>query len=172
MKNIKDTIAQMVITYYAKYPSMREDILHTQEVVSYTRLIATGEGLDSKSVDMLEMAAWLHDIGCPEAKEIYGNSLPVSQQIVGRIETDKLLSNISTLTPEQKSWLSNVVGTHHQHRSANEFKFMPLFEADIIANFLSGYYEMTQAQHYYNRLIGSNSGKMLFRTLVLLDNKK
>ena len=68
MKN-SDVVARIVIDYYAKFPnSMRSDIIHTQEVVSYTRLISVGENMDEHKIDMLECAAWLHDIGCPRSK--------------------------------------------------------------------------------------------------------
>ena len=46
MKN-SDIIARVVIDYYTKFPElMRSDILHTQEVVSYTRVICVGEEMD------------------------------------------------------------------------------------------------------------------------------
>ncbi len=165
--NITNKIATLVLEYYSGYPSiMRSDILHTQEVVSYTRMIALSEKLDPNEVMMLEIAAWLHDIGCPRSNEIYGNSLPVNQQSVGREVTRELLSNIDELTSDQKQWLIDVVGTHHQFADSVRLRFTALFEADLIVNILSGYYAKDQAANLYHKLVTSDSGKQIFKTVI------
>ena len=149
---IKDKIAEMVVRYYAQFPELkRDDVLHTQEVVSYTRMIAVGEEMTDKKMALLEMAAWLHDIGCPRSKELYGNSLPVNQQNVGREVTMELLESMNELTDDEKQWLADVVGTHHQYPKAMEFDFLPLFEADLIVHCLSGYHPKEKHQHQIGR---------------------
>lgn len=164
--SLKDDIALAVIEYYSNYPKlMRDDILHTQEVVSYTRLIASGEMLSKREADLVEIAAWLHDIGCPKAKEIYGNSLPKNQQSVGEIVAKELLKTFSELSESEKAWLVEVVATHHKFDSAKELKFVPLFEGDLIANILSGYFPREKAQSLYNTFVQTSSGKALFKKI-------
>jgi len=166
MKN-SDIIARVVIDYYTKFPElMRSDILHTQEVVSYTRLICVGEEIDEQKTDILECAAWLHDIGCPRSKELYGNSLPVNQQNVGKEVTVEILKELDIFSPEQKEWLANVVGTHHQYLHAVKLGFEPLFEADLIVNLLSGYHKREQAEHLFSTLMTTDTGKSIFRTII------
>ncbi|MFI3289003.1 MAG: HD domain-containing protein [Rikenellaceae bacterium] len=160
-------IANLAIEYYSKYPStMRDDILHTQEVVCYTRMIAIGEGLSPKEVEMQEAAAWLHDIGCPRSKELYGNSLPQNQQSVGRDVAHELLQNVAELTADEKGWLVDVVGTHHQFADSQKLSFAPLFEADLIVNILSGYFKKEQAENLYKTLVTSKTGQSLFKGVV------
>lgn len=164
---ITNDIANRVIEYYSNYPSlMREDILHTQEVVAYTKMIALGEDLSPKEVEMLECAAWLHDIGCPRSKEIYGNSLPQNQQSVGRDVARELLQDIADFGSDEKLWIVDVVGTHHQFAESQRLAFTPLFEADLIVNLLSGYYKKEQAESLCQKLITSKTGKMLFKRVV------
>lgn len=164
---ITNDIAHAVIKYYGKYPSsMRDDILHTQEVVSYAKMIAIGEGLSQREVDMQEIAAWLHDIGCPRSKEIYGNSLPQNQQSVGREVAGELLSEITELSDDEKRWIIDVVGTHHQFAESKRLLFTPLFEADLIVNILSGYYKKEQAENLYKSLVTSRTGRSLFMDVV------
>ena len=99
MNQVKDKVAAGVVEYYAQFKDLkRDDVLHTQEVVSYTRMIAVGEGFDERKTALLEMAAWLHDIGCPRAKELFGNSLPVNQQNVGREVTREFLHDYKELS--------------------------------------------------------------------------
>ncbi|MFR9661923.1 MAG: HD domain-containing protein, partial [Rikenellaceae bacterium] len=127
--------------------------MHTQEVASYARLIAAGEGMAEDEIALHEIAAWLHDIGCPRSKEIYGNSLPQNQQSVGREVAAGLLANVDSLSHEQKFWLVDVVGSHHQFKSAQELHFEPLFEADLIVNILSGYYPKESAEKMFQSMM-------------------
>ena len=167
MNHTKDRIAKKVVEYYAKFKALkREDVLHTQEVVAYTRMIASGEGWDDKKTALIEMAAWLHDIGCPRSKEIYGNSLPVNQQNAGREVACELLADVDELSSDEKSWLENVVGTHHQYPKAVEYDFLPLFEADLIVNVLSGYHPKEKAGHLYNTMMTTHTGRILFKLMT------
>ncbi len=165
---MKELIANIVIKYYSRNPElMRDDILHTQEVASYTRLIALGEGVPSNEVDLLEAAAWLHDIGCPRSKEIYGNSLPANQQSVGRLVAADLLAPVNLLNEAEKIWLVDVVGSHHTFSKVQELGFGPLFEADLIVNLLSGYHPREKAQHLFDTMMVSNTGRDLFKLLIV-----
>lgn len=160
-------LIRQVMDYYCSYtPILHDDILHTIEVATYTRLIAEGEGATPSEVEQLCMAAWLHDIGCPQSVEIYGNSLPANQQLVGREVAAQLLDERDDIAMSVKEWLVEVVGTHHQHIQAIELGFMPLFEADLIVNILSGYYSLDKAPHLYNTLMQTESGKQLFHRLI------
>ena len=167
MERIDDKAAKMMVDYYAEYSSsMREDILHTQEVVAYTRMIAVGENMSQRAVEMQCVAACFHDIGCPLSRERYGNSLPVNQQKVGAEVASRLLETMDCLTDDEKSWVTKVVGTHHQYRYAKELHFEPLFEADLIANLLSGYFAKEKAEHLFSKMMTTNAGKSLFLTII------
>ncbi|MCD7851082.1 MAG: HD domain-containing protein [Parabacteroides sp.] len=136
----KDKLALRVIEYYTQQEQAEKQIIHTQAVANYTRLIAVGEKLGEQTVDLMEMAAWMHDIGCPSASLKYGSTLPEYQQKEGRIIAVDWMKNIHCLTPDEKQWLVDVVGSHHQFRAVRELRFEPLFEADLIVNLLEGYY--------------------------------
>lgn len=67
MKSTVDKVAECVMEYF-----MKEDptqIPHTQCVASYTHYIAFCENLPEHESGLIEMAAWMHDIGCPESKK-------------------------------------------------------------------------------------------------------
>lgn len=167
--NIKYLIAKKVTDYYIENKPSIEQIQHTQTVVAYTQLIATSEGIEGHQLDLLEIAAWLHDIGCPNARKLYGNSLPVHQQTEGKKLTAIWLKDMSELTEDEKSWLAEVVGTHHQFKPAHELHFEPLFEADIIVNLIEGYYQKDKAPHLFETMITTISGKELFNNLFLKE---
>ena len=75
MENINDRLADLVISYYAEFPNFHEDILHTQEVACYPRIIASGEGISPIEVALLYVPAWMLDIGCSGSKDTYDSSI-------------------------------------------------------------------------------------------------
>ena len=83
-QKVKDQFIRRVIDYYATLGTAAE-IQHTQSVANYTRLIADADNRDPHQTDLLVLAAWLHDIGCPASRCIYGNSRPENQQHEGRL---------------------------------------------------------------------------------------
>ena len=165
-QKVKDQFIRRVIDYYATLGTAAE-IQHTQSVANYTRLIADADNRDPHQTDLLELAAWLHDIGCPASRRIYGNSRPENQQHEGRLIVNEWLKDINWLTSDEKIWLANVVGTHHQFQSAVEYRFEPLFEADLIVNMTEGYYKAEKAEHLYEKLMVTTYGKELYKQLFL-----
>lgn len=164
---LKDQLARRVTEYYIACPPALEQITHTQLVAAYTRLIAAGEGWEGDRLELMEAAAWLHDIGCPVARRLYGNSLPVHQQEEGRKLVEEWLRDEPGWTEEEKQWLAAVVGGHHRFDAARELHFEPLFEADLVVNLAEGYYQLSQAGHFYDRMVTTETGRALFRGLFL-----
>lgn len=163
----RDRISSKVIEFYAGEEPAIAQIQHTQTVASYTRMIAAGEGIEGRMLDLMETAAWLHDIGCPDARRCYGDSLPVHQQEMGRQKVSVWMQEVEELTGEEKQWLADVVGTHHRFDSARQFHFEPLYEADLIVNLIEGYYEQSHARPYYDTVMTTATGRKLFATLFL-----
>lgn len=163
----RDRISSKVIEFYAGEEPAIEQIQHTQTVASYTRMIAAGEGIEGRALDLMETAAWLHDIGCPESRRCYGDSLPVHQQEMGRKVVGSWLQDVEELTAAEKQWLTDVVGTHHRFESARTLHFEPLYEADMIVNLIEGYYERSQARHFYDTVMNTETGRRLFAKLFL-----
>ncbi|MFI3303699.1 MAG: HD domain-containing protein [Rikenellaceae bacterium] len=163
-----DRLSRCVVEYYAAYSvDIHDDIQHTQEVVCYTEMIASGEGFEAVDREMQIAAAWLHDIGCPRSKELYGNSLPQNQQSVGREVTKELLHSKGDLFGESEiEWLSEVVGRHHQAGDVESYNFRPLFEADLIVNLLSSYHPRENAPMLYEKLMRTQTGRDIFRVVI------
>ncbi len=169
--NFKDQIATRVIEYYAATPPVEEQIMHTQAVANYTRMISVMAGMDSHTTDLMEIAAWLHDIGCPNARNHYGDSLPAHQQTEGEKLVREWLKDETQLTDDEKEWLALAVGHHHQHTSAVELHFEPLYDADLIVNLWEGYYDKEQAEEKFRKLVCTKSALRLF-DLFFISNKK
>ena len=68
-------------------------------------MIAAGEVIGGRMLDLMETAAWLHDIGCPDARRCYGDSLPAHQQEMGRQKVSVWMQEIEELTLPDSSIL-------------------------------------------------------------------
>lgn len=164
---LNDIISRKVTDYYLEHQPSISQIRHTQTVAAYTRLIAVSEGLEGRELDLIETAAWLHDIGCPNAREKYGDSLPAHQQDEGQKLVYEWLNKSYFITNEEIQWLAEVVGSHHQFKDAIRLHFEPLFEADAIINMIEGNHKPEQAQHIYDSWFTTDYGKTLFHRLFL-----
>lgn len=164
--NRSQRLSQRVIEYYADNEPAASQIMHTQSVAHLTRLIAEGEGLDKGKCEMLEMAAWLHDIGCPPARLKYGDSKPPHQESEGKRMVHEWLDKDPDFTADEASWLADAVGGHHRVTEAHRLHFEPLFEADLIVNLFEGYYKPDMAQHFVSSgAVSTAMGLALFEKL-------
>lgn len=165
MKRIVDKIEERVMEYFLKED--KTQIPHTQCVASYTHFITTGENMPEHEAELMEIAAWMHDIGCPSSKKKYGNTLPAHQEEEGRIVAEKLLKDIDGLNGEEKAWIANVVGNHHKRAEVDRLKFAPLFDADCIVNMVEGYYPKDKAETYLEKAMSTKFGKEIFKKLFI-----
>ena len=156
-----------VVYYYAQKDATQ--IAHTQSVTHYTTLLAEAEGYTPRQVTLLTAAALLHDIGCPQAKEKFGNSKPVHQMKEGIAVATQILEEFSDdeFSREEKQWIVEVVGKHHRFADAQRLNFLPLFEADLIVNFFEDYFSINRAPQYYERLMTTATGRDLFQKFFL-----
>lgn len=153
--------------FYHQNPPADEQIKHTLDVTDYTVRLAEAMKLDQRQVDLLHIAALLHDIGCPKARELYGKSLPPYQEKFGKEIAEEWLKDYPELTTEEKTWIADVVGFHHHPRQATEMGFRPLFEGDTIVNMYEGYYKKGQEQHIYDTLMVTAEGRAMFKDRFL-----
>ena len=151
-----------ILEYYARIDMSQID--HTLKVAYLTRRITEKEGYSKQAADILETSALLHDIGCPNSKLKYGNTLPANQEKEGMIVAKEILSDekYSDIDEEIKARIINIVGAHHQKNKAIELKFLPLFEADAIINMTEGYFKNSDIAR---RLLTSHTSLELFDKL-------
>ncbi|MEI3506620.1 MAG: hypothetical protein V8Q32_03910 [Anaerotignum faecicola] len=68
------TIPQLTEKMIAFSAGNRADIHHFLCVWAYAKTIGEAEGLDEKTLFLLEATAIIHDISCPLCREKYGNT--------------------------------------------------------------------------------------------------
>ena len=128
-------------------------IAHTQSVHDYTRVLAARSGCAERRIALLELAAILHDIGCPASRAKYGDSKPPHQEEEGARIVAEWLRECPELNDDEKKFIEEAVGSHHQ------------FEADLAVNLLEGYYPRERAGELCEKLVTTAAGRELFHLL-------
>ena len=93
---------KMVELFSAENPAQ---IAHTQSVHNYTRLLAARSGCAERRIALLELAAMLHDIGCPAARAKYGDCKPPHQEQEGAAIAAEWLRDCPELNGEEKKFI-------------------------------------------------------------------
>ena len=96
-----DDLALHMITYYAANPAR---IQHFIKVHSFAALIARQEGMDAVTLEILEAAAYVHDIGIKPSEQTYGSSAGKYQEELGPAPTRAMMLECG-FTPAQAEQL-------------------------------------------------------------------
>ncbi|MFA6815270.1 MAG: HD domain-containing protein [Lentisphaeria bacterium] len=166
MENIYLDLWRRVIAFYAKEDVTQ--IAHTQSVIDYTEKIALLEAFSTRHLYLLKTAALLHDIGCPAARALHGKALPRIQELEGQKIAEQYLLDYPDFTQKEKTYIAEIVGSHHQFSASQKLHFEPLFEADLITNLLEQKATKSVAKNARDKMVTTDSGKHLFDILFQL----
>ena len=86
-----NNLCKKMIGFYRGDPAR---IQHFLKVHSLARLIGQEEGMDEKSLYILEAAAYVHDIGIRPALEKYGRENGALQEQEGPAEAEKMMREL------------------------------------------------------------------------------
>ena len=108
-------------------------IQHFIKVHSFSRRIGLSEGLDEKSLHILEVAAVVHDIGIKKAVEKYGSSTGTYQEQEGPPIARKMLEELG-YAEDIIERVCYLVGHHHTYNQIDGLDYQILVEADFLVN--------------------------------------
>ncbi len=112
-------------------------IEHFIKVHGYAEIIGKSEGLDTRTQEILEAAAYLHDIGIKISEEKYNSSSGYYQQIEGPAIAREILSKIG-YDREFIDRVSYLISRHHKYNNIDGDDCRILIEADFIVNVVEG----------------------------------
>lgn len=108
-------------------------IQHFMKVYAFAKAIAEGENVDSRTMEIIEAAAVLHDIGIHECERKYGScsgkyqekeGVPVAGKILAKLGADSVLV-------ERVCFL---IAHHHTCKGIDSLDWQILVEADFLVN--------------------------------------
>lgn len=127
------TIPQLTEKMIAFSAGNTADIHHFLCVWAYAKTIGEAEGLDEKTLFLLEATAIIHDISCPLCREKYGNTDGKHQEAESpRLVRDFLAD--SGFDAELIDRISYLIAHHHTMTGIDGMDYQILIEADFLVN--------------------------------------
>ena len=157
------TLYLKMIEYYRGDP---HQVQHFVKVHSFARLIAQEEGARGELLELIEVAALVHDIGIKAAIAKYGKSSANLQEKLGPPETERLLCEIGF----KASFIQRVcylVGHHHTYDKIDGLDYQILVEADFLVNIHESGYDKDAIGQVDEKIFKTQTGKWILRQLFL-----
>ncbi len=128
-----DDISKVLIAMIAYDAGDARRTNHFLKVFGLAKAIGAGEGLDSPTRTILEIAALVHDIGIKNSEKKYQSASGYYQQLEGPPEAKNLLQSLGVAEGiiERVCWL---VGHHHTYTDIVGQDYQILVEADFLVN--------------------------------------
>jgi HD superfamily phosphodiesterase len=124
---LKDRVA-IEMKRYLKSDFKR--IGHATRVARYAERIGKSE---KGNLAVILSAAYLHDIGIPEAERKHGSSVPKYQEKEGPPIARSILNKLK-VNEDLVDEVCDIVGHHHHAGPDESLNFKVVFDADLIAN--------------------------------------
>ena len=124
-------IVNEMIRYDAGSPKR---IQHFLKVHAFARIIGIAEGLDERTMYILETAALVHDIGIRNALEKYGSEAGLYQEKEGPLEARILLDKIGGYSENEIQRIEYLIAHHHTYTDIQGMDYQILVEADFLVN--------------------------------------
>ena len=171
LKGVKDRMLQKLFwkmtEYYRGDPKR---IQHFVKVHAFARQIGLAEGLEEETLQILEAAAYVHDIGIKPAEEKYGKSNGKLQEQEGPAAAREMLAQLGYEEPFIQR-VCYLVGHHHTYTQVEGMDYQILIEADFLVNLYEDALGKEAAASVYEKIFRTDSGKRLCALLFGLDSK-
>lgn len=158
---MNNKLLMAMIQYYQGDPKR---IQHFIKVYQFAKMIGEEEGLEKMAQHILETAAIVHDIGIKIAEEKYGDCNGKLQEKEGPAEAEKLLAALG-YEEDVIRRVSYLVGHHHTYKDVDGPDYQILLEADFLVNLYEDGLDKKAAQHAYDHIFRTETGKRIGREM-------
>ena len=142
-------------------------VQHLLKVHQFARLIGEMENLSPETMEILEAAAIVHDIGIKVSKEKYGTSNGKLQEQEGPPFAEELLHKLG-FREELIKRVSYLVAHHHTYTNIDGMDYQILVEADFLVNIYEHEMDKENIRSVYDKIFKTESGKQLCRQMFLM----
>lgn len=141
-------------------------IQHFIKVYGFAKAIGEGEGLEPQTMEILEAAAVLHDIGIKECERKYGScdgkyqqieGVPVAREILGALDADSGLT-------ERVCFL---IARHHVYDGIDADDWQILVEADFLVNIFEENITAEAVRNIRRKIFRTETGTRLLEYMYL-----
>ncbi|MCF8362815.1 MAG: HD domain-containing protein [Prolixibacteraceae bacterium] len=158
---IKHELTQQMIDYYGgDVPRVN----HALKVLGFASAIAGIEELDGRQLEIVEIAAILHDIGIVNAEKKYHSTAGNYQEIEGPPVAREMLEKYG-LPEETIERICFLIGHHHSYMKIDGVDFQILVEADFLVNIFEENMSRKAMAGVREKYFKTKAGKAVFDKL-------
>ncbi len=154
-------VCEAMLQYYT---GDAKRIQHFIKVHSFAKLIGEMENLSSDEQYVLEIAAYVHDIGIKKAEELYGDCSGKHQEELGPELAKNLLIDLGCEGVVIKR-VCYLVGHHHTYTNVDSRDYQILIEADFLVNLFDDVMSMEAVEHAYKNIFRTEAGRRICREM-------
>lgn len=145
-------------------------IQHFVKVHEFARLIGRCEGLDIKTMYILDTASVVHDIGIKEAEQLYGKGVCGGdlQQQLGPEPARKMLTELD-FDSEVIDRVCFLIAHHHTYTGVKGMDWQILLEADFIVNAYEDGLDKNSVRTFRDKVFRTQSGTKLLNDIFGLE---
>lgn len=164
----QNQLLEAMIAYYSGDPKR---IQHFLKVHSFAKLIGEQEGLDARTLEILETAAIVHDIGIKNAEKLYHSAAGKYQEELGPDEARKMLKELD-YDADSIDRVSYLVGHHHTYTDIQGIDYQILVEADFLVNLYEDASDKNACSIAMQRIFRTETGRELLREMFGLTGSR
>lgn len=161
-----DELKLRMIGYYSGDPKR---IQHFIKVHEFARLIGRSEGLDIKTMYILDAASVVHDIGIKPAEEKYGKGICGGklQEELGAAPARKMLTELD-FDKEVIERVCFLVAHHHTYEGVDGEDWQILLEADFLVNAYEDGLSAQAVRTAEKKFFRTQTGRSLLETMFAI----
>jgi uncharacterized protein len=157
-------IAKVALAMMQKNKGDSRRIEHSLKVYAYALQLGITEGLDAKTLEILEITALLHDIGIHVAEQKYGTSSSHHQEIEGPPVGREILTALD-FSSEVIERVCFIISKHHTFSAIDHIDFQLLVEADFLVNSTEDHLTDDQITNFAENIFKSKTGLAFLKIL-------
>ena len=156
--------AELIAAMTAYDAGSAQRIQHFLKVHALCRTIGTLEKLDEDTLNILEAAAVVHDIGIRLSLERFGDDAGPHQEAIGPDEARPMLESLgySPETIDRVCWL---IAHHHTYDPIGGIDHQILIEADFLVNLFENSRPPEAVRAAYDRHFKTETGRLFCRQM-------
>lgn len=150
-----------MIKYYSEDPAR---IQHFVKVHAFAKRIGEMEHLEERTLQILEAAAYVHDIGIRPALEKYGSCTGKLQEQEGPAVAEEMLEGLG-FDQELIQRVCYLVGHHHTYTDPDGMDYQILIEADFLVNLYEEQKDRKTASEVCKKIFRTGSGRQICKEM-------
>lgn len=150
-----------MVKYYSEDPAR---IQHFVKVHAFAKRIGEMEHLEERTLQILEAAAYVHDIGIRPALEKYGSCTGKLQEQEGPAVAEEMLEGLG-FDQELIQRVCYLVGHHHTYANPDGMDYQILIEADFLVNLYEEQKDRQTASEVCEKIFRTDSGRQICKEM-------